>query len=503
MLHCARWPIGIAAALALGLIAGGCAGTGERGEGARLTPADFKGPAQGRGAPAGDSGDTAERDPRQASGRASAGTDRSGVNNSGQRGEAVSGGASSSGESASPGTVAGSSTSNASAERVASTDTAPDVAESDGELPPLPPEPAAGGEGAAIEGAVAEELPAEIGGNQIGDGPGSIAEEEGSEGDAGEGRLVVDAMVGQVNGKPIYASEIFKSIGEQQLRRLGRTQNRLRFRREVERLIFAELQSRITNALILREAERELSEREKKGLRGYVQQERQKILSQHEGVLAKAEAGVLRRTGRTLEEELEARRQSLLVEKYRREKLFPRVHVTRQEVERYYRDHYDEFNEPATATVRIIKVSDERTAEAVSRALAEGTPFEEVARRHSEVLASRGGQVPEFRLDEDALRWPAVVERVRELEPGERSERIAVEEGEAWAWVKLEALNGGSSQSLEDVFLQIERRLQGQKFGRLSRQYIRRLMEEGNFTPVDRMARELIEVAMARYARPR
>ena len=64
----------------------------------------------------------------------------------------------------------------------------------------------------------------------------------------------VDAMVGQVNGKPIYASTVFESIFEQ-LAALGRSLPRAEFRQRAGQLIEARLGQIVTDALILGEAE--------------------------------------------------------------------------------------------------------------------------------------------------------------------------------------------------------------------------------------------------------
>jgi parvulin-like peptidyl-prolyl isomerase len=332
-------------------------------------------------------------------------------------------------------------------------------------------------------------------------GAGSTNEENAS-----RDRAVVDAMVGQVNGEPIYAGEVFKSIGEEQLKRLGESQPRLAFRQRARELIVSELRSRVTNSLLLKEAERDLSERERRGLKARMREERKKILRQHGGVRALAEKRLQEKTGRTIEEEIEARRKSMLIERYMHKKFRPRVHVGRRDVERYYQDHYNEYNPTPEVTVRLILARDAETADRVQEALSSGEPFKEVARQYSDVRAEQGGLMPSFQIDGsfeefDSLRWPALNKAVRNLEEGEHSDRIELDAGAAW--VKLEELESGEGQSLQEVFLQIQQKLRSQKLNRLQQRHIQELMEDGNFTPIDQMVQDLLKVAMARYAQPR
>jgi parvulin-like peptidyl-prolyl isomerase len=316
---------------------------------------------------------------------------------------------------------------------------------------------------------------------------------------------VVDAMVGQVNGKPIYASEIFRVIGEDVLERLGREKPRLEFQRDAAELVINELRSRITNAVILAEAERGLTEQEQMGLALFVKQQREEILSKYGGVLSQAEAGLMRDNGRTLDEELESRRQRLLTDKYLRDKLHPRVSVNRREVERYYYDHPDEFNPAPTVTVRVILVPTAAAADEVEKALTAGASFESVARQYSSFRADAGGLLSPFRLSGplssfSAMSFPQLNEAVRQLSEGQRSPRVKLDQG--FGWVMLEKVEGGKAKTLEEAFLEIESRIRSQKFNMLSRRYLDQLMKSGNYTPIDQMAGALIEVAMARYARP-
>ncbi len=316
-------------------------------------------------------------------------------------------------------------------------------------------------------------------------------------------RMTVDAMVGQINGRPVYASEIFEQIGEESLIRLGATTPRGEFRRQVIELLTQHLRAKVQSELILAEAESSLTPEQQIGLLGMLRTEREKILAQFFGSEAMAQRGLQQQRGMTLDEYLEAKRQQVLVEKYLHEKLYPKIHVSRRKVERYYNMHQDEYNPEPTIAVRMIMVDAETEAAAVDTALASGAAFEQVAKEHSKRLASRGGLLPPFktRLTQFAsLKWPQVNEAVRALSEGEHTGRIATEDG--FVWVCVDEVKGAQRVSLSEVYPQIENHLRAAELDRLSRKYNAELMQKGNFTPLNEMLASLIDIAMARYARP-
>lgn len=304
--------------------------------------------------------------------------------------------------------------------------------------------------------------------------------------------LFVDAMVGQINGKPVYASSVLGAIGEDVLDQIGRNNSRFAFREQAERLIGSEIERRVVDALILAEAEKDLDEEQHHQLLAYMEKEREKILAQHLGSQALAEQALQKELGHGLDRELELRRQRALIDRYRFEKLRPQIVVTRRDVERYYRDNYDEYNEAPSVEVEVVFVSDAATADQVEAALESGVAFEDLDQRVSSITAD--GEVDQF----SALRWEPLNDAVRKLEVGEHTPRVEVEGG--YAWARLADVKGGASQSIKEVFLDIERRLQAAQSNELWRRHINNLLQRGNFTPLDEMTRALLEVAMSRHA---
>ena len=186
----------------------------------------------------------------------------------------------------------------------------------------------------------------------------------------------VDAMVGQVNGRAIYTREVLEPIHEQ-LATLGRELPPETFRARAATLIASRLSAMVTDALIYGEAQRDLSDIERHGLTSAVQRQREQLLREYgQGSPAVAEANLLEQTGLTLDETLEQWRQTAVIQRYINQKIRPKVNVTRKDVKRYYDEHQDQFNPPATRTVRVIQVTNQQDAGAISQMLEAGTPFE-------------------------------------------------------------------------------------------------------------------------------
>lgn len=316
-----------------------------------------------------------------------------------------------------------------------------------------------------------------------------------------EGSHVVDAMVGQVNGQAIYADEVLEPI-EAQLAALGARRPRAVFREQARRLVYARLDQIVADSLILGEAERDLSEMEQMGLRHMLKEQREELLRRYgQGSIAVANATLMEREGRTLDQRMTAEREKLLVRRYLQMKLLPKINVTRKDIERYYHDNIKEYRPEAGKTVRIIRVDSAAAADRIEQQLAEGVPFAQVATgKANSYQASQGGLMQGKVTGDDPFGPAALNEAFKTLTVGQHSPRIKV--GDDFWWLYLESIDEGKQRSLTEVQLQIEDLLRRQRFQQLSTRYRQRLFEQGTYNPIDQMADGLVQVAMTRYALP-
>ncbi|MEX1017302.1 MAG: peptidylprolyl isomerase [Phycisphaeraceae bacterium] len=298
----------------------------------------------------------------------------------------------------------------------------------------------------------------------------------------------MDGMIGQVNGRPIYARTVFEPIADQ-LRAIARQTSRAQFRNEAARLIAAQLDQIVTDALVLGAAERDLSEQERLGLRQMIQQRREELMRQHgQGSLALAEATLRRETGMGLDATLENFRQEVLIQRYLRRQLFPRINVTRRDIRRYYYDNLEQFNPQGQRVVELIRVRERAEADRIAAELEAGTEFARVAEDVRRLDAP--GEAP--------LAHTSLNEVMAELAAGEHAG--PVEAGEAFWFIRVAELDDAEQRSLRDAQLEIENRLRNQQFRLLSEQYRRDLFAEGSYNPIDQMTASLLEIAMSRYA---
>ncbi len=311
----------------------------------------------------------------------------------------------------------------------------------------------------------------------------------------------LDGMIGQVNGKAIYAHDVLEPL-DAQLAALGRQLPRREFEQRAMELIGLRLQQIVTDALIYAEAQRDLTKSENLGLSQMIQVRRDELLRLYgRGSVALAEQ-TLREEGTTLDRKLEEFRQGVVVSKLLRDKLYPRVNVTKRDVERYYNDHRAEYNPPATRTLRVIRVDDPEIAAKVAERLAVGDPFEKLATSvvNRPGLAARGGLMAAVTGDV-IFREDELNQAVQGLGEGEYTPEAIPAGGEYW-FIMVEALDQPASVPLKMAQLEIEKVLADQQFRVLSERYRDELFRKGSYAALDQMGQQLLQIALNRYAAP-
>ena len=319
------------------------------------------------------------------------------------------------------------------------------------------------------------------------------------------GSLVTGGMVGQVNGQPIYSKEVLDPLSEM-LTTMGRQQTRDAFRRRLvrpmqdgTRVIPDRLWAIVMNTLILAEAERDMTDQDQFRLRNILKEKKEELLRQALGSVTIANVRTRERTGRGLKEELAEQRKAIIVNRYVHQKLWPKVDVTRRDIERYYLAHPDEFNEPPGRKIRMIRTSSPRNAERIDELLASGEPFVDVATMPlNETNRESGGLHSERASGDRIFGIEPLNEAVLRLAEGEHSPRITV--GDKYAWLFVERIHPGSQVTLQDGQQSIKERLQRMEYTQLFNEYRDKLRREGSFTPVEQMTAVMVDVATSLYA---
>lgn len=332
----------------------------------------------------------------------------------------------------------------------------------------------------------------------------------GDESSAGAGRVEemierepIDAMIGQINGRPLYASEILGPMGAR-LRAEARRRDRESFLQFAREQINRALRDRVREELLLAEIESSLTPQQKQGLLHFVESLREDLVRGNLGSEELTERRLREQENVSLEQKVEQMRDRELIRLQLRRALEDRVHVSWRQVRQRYERDYEKYHPPASARLRVIRVpkSDQERIERVSEALEAGEPFAEVARRESEIRPEQGG------LYERTLDGPTYAEsrlfgpdefndNAAELEPGETVGPFPFRN--AMVWIHLEDIERAEGQSLYDVQLQILQELSRERMAEEERQYFQELIDRSSLTSIREMRDRLFEIAAERY----
>lgn len=331
---------------------------------------------------------------------------------------------------------------------------------------------------------------------------------------AGSQRLVVDSLIGQVNGRPIFADEFFEPIEDYIL--AAREQMPPRdFLVLMDNTIKDRLRVVIFNELVLAEAEAGLTEDMRVGLRYWLKDVEEKKVAENRGVRARAEESVAAE-GMTMDEFLRLRKDEALIYKLVSEKIEPKVIVTWRDLEREYERRKAEFCPPASITLDKIVLNKENEAaaiEAVNAGLAEGKSLKEISAtlERSSAYSEDHYQLGPNGRDDLPLN-EKILEAVKPLEVGETCapQEIKVRavmpgdpERTSVYWYSVLEVTQAEPRTLYDPTVQ--RQLYNELYSRRLKEeqdrYLDSLMSKGIFDSVDEMANRLRDVAILRYAR--
>lgn len=310
----------------------------------------------------------------------------------------------------------------------------------------------------------------------------------------------VDGMIGQVNGRALYVKDVLDETLCQTLATWGSELPRAEFRKRAAERIAVRLNSMVTDALIYGEAQRDLSDQERQGLAVAMTKQREQLLREYgQGSPALAEAELVQQTGMDMNQTLERWRQRLVVERYMRQKLRPKVNVTRRDVKRYYDDHHDEFNPPSTRTVRVIQTRIGEDSQSIRDRLEQGAPFADVAADPRNQFRPESSGLMGAMAGDQLFADPQVNQATLSLDAGQYAGPITV--GERDWFVYVEQIHDAPGQSLKDVQTQIQMTLFEQQLREQTERYREKLFEKGSYNSIEQMTLSLVQIAEDRYAR--
>jgi parvulin-like peptidyl-prolyl isomerase len=290
------------------------------------------------------------------------------------------------------------------------------------------------------------------------------------------------------------------------------------FSPRAEKVITEEIRRQIGQALALGEAERALSDEQKKMIDQEMDATLAAMVSQADGSRRKLEADLISQ-GTTLEAVLADQRREVTVRWFLRWKFAPMVSVTRAMLWDYYRAHADEFAAPKKVQMQIIFVpfaaflaagpSEPTEAELAAartaararidqafEALGRGEEFGAVARRFSgDPKAESGGLWP--LMPAGSFRQEQVEKAAFAQAIGQISDVIETDEG--LCLVRTAAVQESSRRSFEDAQEDIEKVLRDQQSSKLYNDYYAKLLSAATIVQSENFVPTAVSRAAERY----
>lgn len=312
----------------------------------------------------------------------------------------------------------------------------------------------------------------------------------------------VDAMVGHINGEAVYADQIFDVNLVAQIESFGRRFEGDEFRQAAGGVIQDRLQGIIINKLILGEAERNLKEAQRRGIEARIQAEREELLRfWGQGSLAKAKAEFREKRGKELEQHLVDFREELIIGSYIRSKVLPKIVVNQRDVERYYADNLNKYQQPDTRVVRLMRAVDAAAAVQIQERLGKGQAFDKLAadpainqyNPDNAGIFNSGNPIP----GDKVIGLEPVNDALIKLQPGKHAGPVTV--AEAIFFVQVVERTEGVKIELADAQIKIEQTLRSIQFEKHALRFRLDLLKRGSYSDPAEMGNKLLNIATARY----
>lgn len=327
---------------------------------------------------------------------------------------------------------------------------------------------------------------------------------------AGSTPVIADAMVGQINGKPVFASEFLDPLDGKMRADLKKYPKPDDWLREQSGAVFSRVIDRVRSELVLGEARARLTPEERVGLTNLLTRIQGVIAAQSGGSLEQARADIERKSGETsLDRYLADERDQILIQRTLQEAIQPKIRVPWSAVERYYRENIDKYQPKGEAVLRVV-VIDAKDADGLSAAAAAAgqsdSDFALFAKTDRNLFLRDTAGERRFSLNKPSSEWALVASKeinaaASKLQPGQHVGPLDF--GRAGAerkvWVRRDADILQPGRTLEEAQVDIVRELMGQKFQSETGSFYQTLLGDSSFTPVDLMSLELLALAAERH----
>ncbi len=322
---------------------------------------------------------------------------------------------------------------------------------------------------------------------------------------------IVGTVVTNVNGKPIFADKILSRI-EPALAAAARLSPSVEaFQTQAAKEAHDELANEINDELEFAAAERSLPKADQ-DLAARITTEWVNVQVRQAGGSEAVARQRWAQQGVSFEEIKRQQYRENLVRIYYTKRIYPLIHVTADDMRRYYEQNIRQYAVAAAVKFRVIRIDAATRGHAQAIELAKslydrargGADFAELAAKDNDdpILKSTRGSVGiDGWMEKGAYAQEDVEREVWKLKPGQITDPI--DQGNAIYIAKLEDIRTGKAQPFDDLDLQekIYELLRRQQFNELRQQYLQNLMSKSVINPDPPDMAPLMDMIMQKYPR--
>lgn len=334
---------------------------------------------------------------------------------------------------------------------------------------------------------------------------------------SGSGRLLT------VNGETVTVEDILQPI-RPRLAEAARNQSPNEYYAFLVRTVRDQIITEVAERLVWREAKRQLTEDAETQIDAAVERiERDRIQREFAGRESRYEAALVEE-GTTREKTRLRIRRRLVVQQWVRDRLLPRVSITRRELMSYYQQHLHEFTKSGRVEMFLIDIPlkslvssadltdparlddarrQARTAleEALSKIRAGTLSFEDAARQYSKGLNAQAGGKWGFISEPLQGYWESPSKQVLAFSAGQVSD---VCDGPDCVYiVKAGQVEAPVMTSFESAQPRIMEKVRQQRLAAMESEYLQSLLEQADIGPLEPFVQAVIEAAPESQKLPR
>lgn len=331
-----------------------------------------------------------------------------------------------------------------------------------------------------------------------------------------KGPAFIDAKIGDINNKAIYASSFLEPMAER-LRAAAVKAKPAEWRKFASDLIRDELIRMKEDELLRAEALSSLKPEQRQGLTAMMENYAEEQRLKSGGSSEAARRRLFDEKGQTVEEFIKERETFELVGYQLQRTVMKNIQISRKDLELLYEKYYDFYNPTPTVYLRLILLEASRTdaIDSIAQQLHSGKTFEEVAKsKDNEYSPSTGGtrkiELKDEFMDTKIFAMPELNNAVHELSPGQWVGPIAYSELDETragrvipgrkmvGFIAFERIDQIKT-NFYDAQMTMEAELREFEIRKARAKYIERLDRRASHTPIPEMLERLLAIATERY----